>query len=376
MTRPSFDLLVDVLGLLPGSTGRDGLAAELGSVGDWAPVIAEADRHFVLVALGPILGRAGLTARLPAEVADVLALFNRANVARNARMTQALEEVAAALNAAGVVPVLLKGANRLIDGLYPDAGLRVLSDLDLLVPPEQAMAAAGVLEALGFDWVAEDYAGDQAGRHQLPPMRRPADGTRIELHRHAVHRPFAAILPADELMAAATPARLGRAEVAIPALRHQFLHLVIHDQLANRGFRRCTLRLRTLLEGRLLLERLAPGELEWVIRRLERHGRGRIGRHFRTMLDLWPVAPGRAEVLAATGAWQRLEGRARIAVCLAAARGHKGVRRLLIARDVVGRLSVYGWGRALASCTSPAFWRNRGKDVRELITALGKAGGY
>ncbi len=368
MTRPVFDLLVDLLGLLPGSTDPAALAAELGAVQDWVPVIAEADRQVVLVALSPLLRQAGIEDRLPDEVAEALALFHRANTARNERMAQALEEIATACNACGIRPTLLKGANRLLDDLYPDRGMRLMADLDVLVPEERSGAVVERLQTLGYDIEPESYEWEAARRHHLPPLRRRADGVRVELHIDAVHRPFHVMLPVDELVEAATPAALGGATVLIPAARHQFLHLVIHDQFGNHGFRRGTLRLRTLLEGRRMLERLAPGELDWVLRRLARHGQGRVGRHFRAMLDLWPGPAGPAEAPAA-GAWQRLETRGRLALCLAAARGHSGARRLLITSDALGRVAAYGWGKALASCASPAFWRSRGREVGAVFAA-------
>ena len=57
--------------------------------------------------------------------------------------TAQLAHVAAALNEIDIVPVALKGAIRLIDGLWPDPALRFMHDLDLLVPRRELAPGSG-----------------------------------------------------------------------------------------------------------------------------------------------------------------------------------------------------------------------------------------
>ena len=45
------------------------------------------------------------------------------------------------LNEIDIVPVALKGAIRLVDGLWPDPALRFMHDLDLLVPSREPRRA-------------------------------------------------------------------------------------------------------------------------------------------------------------------------------------------------------------------------------------------
>ena len=56
-----------------------------------------------------------------------------------------LDEVKDALNAIGIEPVLLKGAAHLVGGVYPAPSLRVVGDLDVLVPEERVKTAAETL---------------------------------------------------------------------------------------------------------------------------------------------------------------------------------------------------------------------------------------
>jgi Uncharacterised nucleotidyltransferase len=47
-------------------------------------------------------------------------------------------------------PVLLKGVSHLVEGLYPALGLRVVGDVDILVPDERAKDAATAFQGVGF----------------------------------------------------------------------------------------------------------------------------------------------------------------------------------------------------------------------------------
>ena len=47
--------------------------------------------------------------------------------------------------------MLLKGAIRLIDGLYPNPGWRFMRDLDLLLPKERLNDAVTALAAVGYE---------------------------------------------------------------------------------------------------------------------------------------------------------------------------------------------------------------------------------
>jgi hypothetical protein len=70
-----------------------------------------------------------------------------------------------------IEPVLLKGAIRLLAGLYPDDGWRMLRDLDLLVPQASLVAATRALRNAG-------YASCGAGGE----VRRPGDACQIDIH--------------------------------------------------------------------------------------------------------------------------------------------------------------------------------------------------
>jgi hypothetical protein len=71
---------------------------------------------------------------LDQELGTFLEAIHTANTERNSELGDELAAAVGILNRAGIEPVLLKGAIRLIDGLHPNHGWRMLRDLDLLVP--------------------------------------------------------------------------------------------------------------------------------------------------------------------------------------------------------------------------------------------------
>ena len=256
------------------------LAERLAATRDWPAVIATADRHLVLAPLAAALAALGQDRRLPGEVGDFLVHVRAANRDRNRRLAAGLDRLVATLGRAGIEPVLLKGAIRLVDDLYPDPGWRMLSDLDLLVPTGRGPAAFEALLADG----CQQLRDVPPGHHHLPDLWHAPTGSPVELHEHVVQAGFRPVLEASRLLEHARPAPGLAARLPDPA--DQLLHLIVHDLLSHRGLSFGWTGLRTLLEGRLLLDRLDPAELDRVLGTLADHGHGRAGRVFLALLDL------------------------------------------------------------------------------------------
>ena len=146
---------------------------------DWRTAIAVADRHLVLPALAACAADLGIVEALPLEIAEMLALVRSGNVRRSRALLAALEDTTVALNGIGIEPVLLKGAARLVDELYPDPGWRLMADLDLLIPADAAEGAWAALVERGYAVVG----GDRPGSRHLAGLRHPGTGAVIELHR-------------------------------------------------------------------------------------------------------------------------------------------------------------------------------------------------
>lgn len=144
----------------------------------------------------------------------------------------ALTEAVSFLQAQGIDPIALKGV-RLAFNEYPEARLRSLRDLDLLVPAALAEQAQRAMIASGHYEVApwSDYYGIEFG-HQLPELVDRRHGISIEIHHRLNARDWK-----DEPKLVSMVARdavhieIGGAQVRVPSMHANFLHLVEHATL-------------------------------------------------------------------------------------------------------------------------------------------------
>jgi hypothetical protein len=157
-----------------------------------------------------------------------------------------------------VVPVLLKGTIRLVDGLWPDLALRFMHDLDLLVPDHDVWNCVAQLVRAG--WQPYDEGRQDLSQHVI--MVHPDALERIELHRQPLSGELAGLLPATRMLARASTVPLGDAVVAVPSDEDQLVHLVAHGMLQHAFLRNDRCVLRELVELKLLLARAEECDVE------------------------------------------------------------------------------------------------------------------
>ncbi len=211
------------------------------------------------VGLAPLLGarlaQGTLATRGPDQGDSAAALLaaHRRCLARELAREAALAPVLAALDAAGVPPLLLKGS-ALLGSVY-GPGARPMSDVDLLVPARHFSVALEVLRHLG-------------GRAQRSVGRRLTDalfhevhvhlgGLALDLHRGLSPWPLFAV-DHDGVLARAQRSPTGRLR---PAAADLLLHLAVHA--AGDGF---ALSLRELVDGLLIVSQLRPAPEEVIAR--------------------------------------------------------------------------------------------------------------
>ena len=152
---------------------------------------------------------------------------------RNLCHLRLLERIAERFNAAGVPLMALKGAALLLT-VYRRPQDRPMSDLDLMVHPEDAEQAVRLLEELGCqpgrplvqrDFFPRFYYETEFFAGRSFPLR-------IDLHA----RPFRPLrygqtVPQEAFWADAQPVRVGRASVLVPAAAHMLIHLAVHSAI-------------------------------------------------------------------------------------------------------------------------------------------------
>lgn len=150
---------------------------------DWAKLIEVADR-------GLILPRVAMATRaadhvLPADVTTCFDAIIELHVWRNEMLRTQLREVFLAFNAAGIEPIVLKGAELLLAS-PPSLCARSMLDLDIWVPrPDQQAVAIRILHELGY--ALREPMSDYLTHQHYPPFFRDGTLARIELHRHVLH---------------------------------------------------------------------------------------------------------------------------------------------------------------------------------------------
>ena len=153
----------------------------------------------------------------------------------------ALRLALAQLGEAGIAAVALKGV-ALAWRHYPEAALRPMRDLDLLVAEDRAIEASQVLAVAGFIPETTDSATLRqalADDHQLPAQYHPGLGVTIELHHRLGDPPqrrgyrIPQLDPA-EVMARATAVECGGATILCPAPQDLAAHMIVHALYGHR----------------------------------------------------------------------------------------------------------------------------------------------
>ncbi len=155
-----------------------------------------------------------------------LAAVHEAARARTEGLLARAGPVLAALHRAGIPTLVLKGA-ALVTGYYKDAGLRPMSDLDVLVPTGAAAAAAAALRAGG--WIPRHRWSPRAVALTHATAFDGAGGDTLDLHWHV----FAECCrPGDDedLWARAVPVEIGGVATRALAPADQLLHVLVHGE--------------------------------------------------------------------------------------------------------------------------------------------------
>src|SRR5665213_391827 len=290
-----------------GERNDEAIRALLAHPLDWAKLswLAETERATPvlwrrLIALGSLPDEAQ-----PLHRMAMVAEFRMSHL--ESRLLSALDTLAAA----NTEVVLLKGAALALT-VYGSFVARPMSDVDLLVPLDDALRARDALLAAGWTSGPGQQSEFYEGHHHLAPLIDGlGTGTSLELHTSLFFEGHPFALTSDDIRARAERVTVHGRAVLVPSVHDQLLHLCLHfawshmmatgswrafrdlDALlktervewqgftklakASRGGSACywTFRLARTLAGITVpawVERaLAPPDPEFALRRLEQH---------------------------------------------------------------------------------------------------------
>lgn len=268
----------------------------------WEALVDLANNQLLTPALWVSLKRNGLSDELPLDLVSYLSELHRLSTERNVQLRRQLLQAVRQLNQAGITPVLLKGASHLVSSIYADPGVRIMSDIDLLVDKDQADAAYDSLLELGYksdESCLKDYGIDH---HHCPPLSRPGDYGNVEIHR-ALMDGYADILSTGEALADAGSISCESLSMKVLSPTHRILHNMVHSQLIDANYVKGIIPLRSLNEV-AVESRHAPAPVDWglISGRMEESGRAEVLRAYlymaHSLLGMpWP--PGRRAALGA-----------------------------------------------------------------------------
>ncbi|MBO9714782.1 nucleotidyltransferase family protein [Sphingomonas sp.] len=313
-----------------------------------APLVDVTERYGTGPALAWLLGETRLTAET-AAYARLTLLYGRE---RAARRRDDLHALAAAMNAVGVSPLLLKGSAAQIGGIYPDPGFRLMADIDLLVPEAQYLACEAAAARIGFDRVKP------IEHHHANQQYHEARSALLELHRRVTRWHGRSNLPAAMLLDSATPAEIDGARILLPDWTLHAVLVIAHSFVWDECCDKAHVPLKTMLD--LAALRVA-GVVSWqgVRERLEAMGERRALLHAEALFaHLFGVPLTGAPI-----GWAR---RRAILLWYRLGADHPLVNRLGLASSAIRRRGLFAIREParLRKLLTPGFYRRLAASMR------------
>jgi hypothetical protein len=242
--RSLFDLCECFCGILPRNA-------------HWMSLLDLANRTLTTPALKDFTSR--FCGQIPNEVGlYVREMFDR-NLMRNARLASQLAECVLVLNENGIIPVLFKGAVTLASPLSASWGSKLMTDLDIMVPPQQVDVALNSLFTIGY---SVHFQADRDSRKWYADLKRARDVGMIDLHKCAPGPAFF-YGSADDIYLHSELIPVGKGKAYVPSATYQALMLIVHDQFQDNDYWIGNIDLRHLLDLRDLAVSSKP--IDWTM---------------------------------------------------------------------------------------------------------------
>jgi len=226
---------------------------------NWERLLQCAAANTVAPLLHHCLAANGLDAHVPADCRDRLSRAYYRVAVMNARHLAELVVVLRTFNRIRTPVIVLKGA-ALAEHVWRNPAVRIMADIDLLVPEAHLDQAARAITALGYrpDTRYRPARWYRREHHHLPPFRKQGDWFVVEVH-HGLVRPRAPFsLGVDALWKRARAGAFGGAPARVLCpedfLVHLCLHLAVDEPFVGR--------IRDLADVAMLL-RQHRGRLNW-----------------------------------------------------------------------------------------------------------------
>ena len=178
-----------------------------------------------LAAMDFALKKLNLVDYFPPDQINRLARYKHFNVANGASMFLDLDTFLQETDRENIPVLLLKGLALIKGGVFPGKGLRLMSDLDVLVRDEDIDRVEKLLDRIG--WMRDENECELHEKHHMP-VRIGPHGTLLEVHFALSRIP----MPVDnEEMWERSAALDNYSNARIPSLEDTLIHLVLNAAL-------------------------------------------------------------------------------------------------------------------------------------------------
>ncbi len=227
----------------------------------WEDIVKLSGQHLVTPALYWALSKKGLLDTLPDDgLVDYLTTILEANRDRNQIILTQVRDIAAQLNQVDIEPLLMKGVASLITDIYDDVGIRMMTDIDLLIPADKLPESVAALAIIGYKPLA-GHTYNANYHHHYIPLVCDYTAASVELHLRMV-RIGTQILPTEEVWRDAQLFSFRDTKVRIPSPQHRIQHNIIHTYLSDLKYSMANVSLMQLYEFAMLRESLDK-QLDW-----------------------------------------------------------------------------------------------------------------
>lgn len=222
---------------------------------NWQDFTELCSNHLILPAIYLKFRIHEILSHIPEDLSDFLTEIHGLNLIRNEQIMRQIGEIVGILNASNISPTILKGAGNLLDGLYSNAGERIMGDIDFLVPENCYLLAAKLMKDAGYCTYSEipDY-NDVNNMKHYPRLHHPEFSAAIEIHRIPVKDNYLGWFNTDVIdLEKKVPLTINGCFVESD--NHKIVHNFIHSQLSNQGHLSGIVSLRDLYDIYLLSKR-------------------------------------------------------------------------------------------------------------------------
>jgi hypothetical protein len=169
---------------------------------------------------------------VPESLLETCLTEHRNSVFKSLIMQHALVEIGGVLDKAGIAYAALKGGSLSLE-FYSEPALRPMRDLDVLVAPEDAERAYGLLKEAGYVRLPGKADHGMEYAHHLPILVSPK-GVPVELHHRIAPREWSGSLAlGEQLLANARAVDFQGHTIRMAHPSDTMLHLTVHACLQH-----------------------------------------------------------------------------------------------------------------------------------------------